>query len=363
MTFDIMQQLFWAIAALGGGFFGAAIGGNFSFVITGFTALMALGGAAAAGDDPGVASTMIGYLSFGPFIGPHVAFGGAAAAAAYAAKRGYTESGKDIVLPLARLGKPDVLLVGAMFGIGGHILQQCFAFMPWWGTHTDSVALTVLLSNMLARVLFGKNAQDPEHGGSLINAEKMVDGMKPREGAAWLRFMETPSQLLALGLFTGLAAAGGSLYLAYNMPGIGLSASAFPWAISAVTIFFLNIGYNIPVSHHMTILGGLGAIVFFPLLMGVPVYGFEANGPAGNLPGFPDVALFDGDGKMVGAAIGALIIGGLWGVIGAFFGEWAARIFYNRGTTHIDPPAISIWAGTTLIWIVAMVVQMAAGIS
>ncbi|WP_028708082.1 hypothetical protein [Propionicicella superfundia] len=359
MTFDIVQHLFWLIAALGGGFFGAAIGGNFSFVITGFTALMALGAAAiptTTGDPGAVSATVFGYLAFGPFTGPHVAFGGAVAGAAYAAHKGYTESGKDIVLPLARLGKPDVLLVGALFGGIGYIIQQIYANIPWFGTHTDSVAVTVVTSALIVRAVFGKNATDPEHGSSLVNFEKRIDGLKPRDDAAWLRHMETPGQLVPLGFFAGLLAAGAALYLAFTFPGIAGNANVFPFAISAVTILFLNIGYNIPVTHHITNIAGLGAIMFFPIFLGNAAYG-----PKGFDPTAFAHALTT-DSKMAGAAIGALIVGALFGVMAAFLGEFGARLLYNRGTTHIDPPAFAIFISNTIVWVVALIVQAAAGI-
>jgi hypothetical protein len=355
MEIDFMMQLFWLLAALGGGFFGAAVGGNFSFVITGFVALMGLGGIAINVIDPevgGIGSTLLGYLAFGPFIGPHVAFGGAVAGAAYAAQKGYTENGKDIVQPLARLGKPDVLMVGALFGLLGHVIQQLLAHIPWWMSHADTVAWTVFLSALIVRIAFGKNATNMETGSSLINAEKMKDGLKPYEGAAWLRHMETPGQLLPLGFFVGLLAAGAALYLTFTMPGVAGSAHVFGWAVSAVTILFLNIGYNIPVTHHITIIASIGAVVFFPILMGGEGYGADGYATDAFVH-----SLFSADGKLVGAAVGALIIGALWGIIAAFLCEWGARVFYNRGTTHIDPPAISIMLATTLIWLVALIVQ------
>ena len=95
------------------------------------------------------------YLAFGPFVGPHVAFAGGVGAAAYAGRRGYADS-KDATTPLAHLGKPDVLWVGAAFGVFGYVVQNLITKIPWFGTHTNSVALTVVLS---ARVL------DPQFQG------------------------------------------------------------------------------------------------------------------------------------------------------------------------------------------------------
>ena len=80
------------VAALGGGAFGAALGAVPVFILTGVVALV------------GVASAMQGnpallQAAFGPVLGPHVSFGGAVAAAAYAGSRSLS-SGRDIGSPL-----------------------------------------------------------------------------------------------------------------------------------------------------------------------------------------------------------------------------------------------------------------------
>ena len=103
--------LFGLIAAAGGGALGAAIVGNYAFGFTGLMILAAFGVKAATGS-----SVWFDYVAFGPFFGPHVAFAGGAAAAAYAAnKRHYmvpnahlsnsdvAQTGKDVSEPLARL--------------------------------------------------------------------------------------------------------------------------------------------------------------------------------------------------------------------------------------------------------------------
>ena len=103
------------LAAAAGGFFGAAIGGNFAFALTGFCVLFAWGIAvtpvgSTLGIDPSIA---FNYIAFGPFVGPHITFAAGAAAAAYAAHKGYIPSGKDATSPLAGLGRPSVLMVGS----------------------------------------------------------------------------------------------------------------------------------------------------------------------------------------------------------------------------------------------------------
>lgn len=328
------------LVAAAGGFFGACVGGNFSFVITGFTALGATAAGVAGGAD--VSGFLFSYVAFGPFTGPHIAFAGAAAASAYAASKGYTENGKDIAQPLARLGKPDVLLVGAGVGVLGHLFKTFVVDpIPWLGAggNTDSVALTVAVMGIMARFLFSdRSLLNPEHYNT--NGSKLA----PHGDYAWVRYMETPSQLLVLGIFPGLLAAGVSLLLAVNFPGVGMSAAAFPWAISAITIFFLNIGYNSPVTHHMTIIGGLGAMVFYPILAGeksinaTTLHALQVDTPLG---------------VDYGLAVGAILIGAAWATLSAFLGEWSARLMQDRGKTHIDPPAVAIFIATTLIWAVA----------
>ena len=52
-------------------------------------------------------------------------------------------------------------------------------------------------------------------------------------------------------------------------------------------------------------------------------------------------------------AVGAILIGAAFATISAFLGEFSARLFQDRGKTHIDPPAIAIFLATFLIWAVA----------
>ena len=96
MTIDPL----WLIAAFGGGAFGAAIGGQTAFIMTGFLYMVGLGGYLGGVNTAPFMDSVV----FGPVFGPHIAFLGGAIAAAYAAKRGYMPAGvngRDIVTPLA----------------------------------------------------------------------------------------------------------------------------------------------------------------------------------------------------------------------------------------------------------------------
>lgn len=317
------------LASLAGGFVGAAIGGNFAFVLTGFNVLVAWGLFAGVG-------TTIGfdYLAFGPFAGPYVMFAGGVAAAAYAWKKGYLESAKDINSPLAGLGKLDVLLVGALFGMFGYLFQIGVSYIPWFGKHTDSVALTVVVSALIARVLFGSKTGS----GSILNPEKynnasgFMGKIAPTPESQWLPWQEKFGYLVGLGGFFGAFAAGASIMLGHYIPGAAGLANSFPFAISAIIILFLIMGFNMPVQHHITNIGGLAGVMFLPVIAGA---NFDWNGTWGS-------------GDWTKAAI-AILVGALFGILSGWLCEFFARVWYDRGTTHVDPPASAIWIMNTVV--------------
>ncbi|MDO5719246.1 MAG: hypothetical protein Q4P05_00750 [Actinomycetaceae bacterium] len=303
-------DLFWLIAAAGGGFFGAAIGGNFSFGFTGILILLSFGIALSTGSDIGFT-----YLAFGPVFGPHITFAGAAAGAAYAgSKHGLlddTGGGKDINTALAGLGRPDVLLVGAGFGVLGYVINGLYALIPWFGSNTDTVALTVLTSGIIARIVFGKT-------GPFAWTSELKGTTR------WLDWQEKPAQYITIGLLSGLFAAGASLKIVEVAAGMNdqgildvviANAKVLPFAISAVTIFLIAIGVKIPVTHHMTIIAGLAAVTVM---------------------------------QATGNGLLSLIVGSIFGALSAFVAEIMQRLMYASGDSHIDPPAAAIWPMTTV---------------
>ena len=328
--------LFGLLAAIAGGAVGAAIGGNYAFVLTGFCVLASWGVFAATGNSFG-----FDYISFGPFMGPHIAFAGGAAAAVYARYKGYMEDGKDVNSPLAGLGRPDVIYVGSIFGVFGYVVQIGISKIPWFGGHTDSVALTVLISGILARIVFGG---DPGKGlvkGSLHTPQSFAPGaktflekIKPGPNGRWLEWQEHRGPRIALGSLFGIFAGAVSIFLAANVPGGPAFANTFAFGISAVIILFLITNRNMPVQHHVTNIAGLAAVQFFPVLMG---------------DDFKWTATATWDSKTWTMAALALVIAGVFGIFNAFVCEFFARLWYNRGTSHIDPPAASIWICNTIV--------------
>lgn len=273
------------LAAAGGGIFGAALGGVPAFV---FTGLMVIAGIAAASFGPAEAAAIINDVAFGPFFGPHVAFCGGVAAAAYAAKKGLLESGKDVATGLIKLNDPGILLVGAVFGIFGYILNSLWVNIS---LPTDTIAFTVVISNSLSRMIWGNGlfGKVPE-GGSLL---------KTTETNVWVPWQKDLPMLLVMGI--GLGAVSG-----YACIATGSSVTAF--GIAAFTLFFnLTLGVS-PVWHHIAAPAGLAALTS-----------------------------------------GSILMGAVFGVVGALLGELGARLLFNYGDTHIDPPAFGIFIATTLV--------------
>ena len=324
-TSDIAIFLLGLIAAIFGGYFGAAIGGNFAFTLTGFMILFSWGIFAVGGSDIG-----FNYVAFGPVMGPHITFAAGVAGAAYAMHKGLIESGRDATSPLARLGRLDVLLVGAAFGAFGYLFNIGLSFIPWFGSHIDTVALTVFTSNVLARLIWGNGLLSPQNYNK--GATSFMKKIAPNDTYFWLRYQEKPGQYLPLGFFAGGMAAAVSIMLAHYVQGGSAWAQTLPFAISAIIIGFLILGAEMPVQHHITIIGGLAAVKFMPVLAGA---GFEWN------------ATWTSATWMV--AIGAVLIGCVFGMISACLGEFQSQLFHQRGTTHVDPPAAAIWVSTLLV--------------
>jgi hypothetical protein len=301
--FDFLTLL----VAAGGGLFGAAIGGLHAFIFTGFVVLVGMAIVLAGGSPE-----FLNYVAFGPAFGPHIAFAGGVAAAAYAARVSKDIGGKDIGVALVGLDRPIVLVVGAVFGMFGYVVQTGIALIPGFGSLTDSVALTVVISAIVVRLAIGKDSLTgklPEGSG--------WGRFAPRDGIAWVRYHERTPQLAVLSLFVGLLAAGTTLRLEAYFPNSEGNGQLLFFGISAVSLFFLSLGVSFPVTHHITIIAGLGATTFLPIV-------------GGN-------------------AVVAALIGMVFGTISGFVGEWSARVFHNSGNTHFDPPAAAIWPMTLIV--------------
>jgi hypothetical protein len=285
-----------AVAAFAGGAFGAALGALPVFIFTGFLVIageaanLGLADSGAIGDPAALgAAGLTGNVAFGPVFGPHTSFAGGAAAVAYAARKGYIDTGFDYHeaknIPYALGTKPDVLAVGGLFGILGMLITNVSVQLgaPW-----DPIAMGVTLSALFHRLILGYSIK-------------------------W-------SGVATLGITVGLLAAWIGLITGSYFLGFG---------ISAATLVFLNCGVEqTPVTHHISLPAATAAIVVTQ----------------------------SGSAPLAGMGLtGALIVGGVFGLLGALLGEVHQRIFYAHSDTHWDPPAASIVATTFVIAMLAMV--------
>lgn len=331
------------LAAFAGGALGAAIGALQAFSLAG---LMVIVGELYAlvhrtvGHEAAVAPVDItGSIAFGVVLGPHIAFGGGAAAVAYAAKRGYLDTdfdyheAKNVVQGLG--SRPDVLVVGGVFGIVGYWVATASTVLR---LPTDAVALGVVLSAIIHRLVLGYSVigasprrlfdMSPFERGERRQPEGTFasDGGQGRFVVEpWLPYQYRWAHVTILGAVVGIL--GG--YLAY------LTGSAFlAFGISVVALTFLCAGVaQIPVTHHMSLPAST-----------VVIASVDSSAPL-----TPD---------LVAASVPlgeAVVFGAVFGIIGALTGEIAQRMFYAHAETHLDPPAASIVVTSFLIGVLAWI--------
>lgn len=347
------------VAAFAGGAFGAAVGALPAFIFTGF---MVIAGEAAniagryiAAAGPGKADQLgavgiTGSIAFGPVFSPAISFAAGAAAAAYAAKRGYMDTGFDFHeaknIAFAQGTKPDVLIVGGVFGIFGYWFTQLSSIysMPY-----DPIAMGVFLSAVLHRLAFGYSIIGDAKRG-LLNmspfeseerriigeaAAADVGAAETDGGTARGRFLVEPwlphqykwANVATLGLVVGILGA----YTAY-----ATGSPFLAFGISAASLVFLNCGVEkMPVTHHMSLPASTAALALAPAGMNV-----TQVSPAAIQAEIPLMT--------------ALVVGAVFGVVCALFGEAFQRVFYSHADTHMDPPAATIAFGTFLVAVLAI---------
>ena len=331
---------YMALAAVGGGAFGAAIGALPAFC---FTGIMVIAGEAvnvlqaelgAVADLPTgeIAVGVTGSMAFGPVFGPHVSFAGGVAAAAYAARHDYMQSGfdyhnaKDITFALGT--RPSVLAVGGAFGVLGLVVTRASGTvgLPW-----DPIAFGVVVSAAAARLAFGYPLVGTPRGRGLLDMSPfereesrttVEGGVTADDGAAadggvaterlavepWLPHQYEWANVAAIGVVAGLL--GGFIAVQTGSAFLG-------FGISAASLLFLNLGVErIPVTHHMTLPASTAALAAAPLGLADPL---------------------------------VLLFAAAFGAYGALVGELVQRVFYAHSDTHFDPPAAAIVVTTFTI--------------
>lgn len=324
-----LSELWWLgmiLAAFAGGAFGAAIGALPAFVFTGFLVMLGEGIRILSGDvtplvglDPDTieSASITSQIGFGAVFGPHISFAAGAAASAYAASKGKMDTGfpyheaKNIAYAFGP--KPDVMLVGGLFGILGYWIASVSTIfnMPW-----DPIAMAVVLSAVAHRLLFKFPVIGKAPKG-ILNMEPFEnEQMRDRTSGRllvepWLGHQYKWWDVTMLGVVVGVLAA----FITWHTGSMFL-----PFGISAALLLFLNLGVEkTPVTHHISLISSTAV--------------FASVG--GDFSGYDMGAL--------------LLLGALFGVIAALFGELIQRIFYAHADTHFDPPAAAIVLGTIVI--------------
>ncbi len=300
----------------GGGIVGAALGGLLSFVIVGLIVLAGCFVILTGGSDFLLLQVGLGAV-FGPQAGGFVAGTVAAAYAAGVRKNLPSGSAKDILSPLIGTSW-DVLLVGGLAAVAGHLMVQLFGQIPFI-KQADCIALSVAVAQVAARLLFvrempwGRLDSIRDHGYLGTNSGSL----------SWVPWMAQPGRLVVFSLGVGLlsgAIAMGTKSALDPMVAKGLvSATAafvvpliFAWGIAAVSLIGLQLGagdiQKVPVWHCQAVLSALAFLLF----------------------------------GSIGAA--ALV-----GVLAGLLQELMARAVWNHGSSHVDPPASAIAVGTLIL--------------
>ena len=358
------------VAAFLGGAFGAAVGALPALALSGValaaTELLSLLGPSPppnAGTPATLGATgLTASVALGPFLGPHVVFGGGAAAAAYAARKGYFDHGfqyhhaKAVDHPLGL--RPDALVAGGAFGVLGALLVGLSAGtfgpvaggLPWPALPWDPIAFAVVLSAFLHRVAFGYPLVGRVRGGlldmrSYERGERcsLAPTRRDEEGApsdpealasrALARFVVEPwhpdwsdwPRVALVGAAVGVVAA----LLTYLT---GRPLLAFGLSLAALVFVLLDderLPDAVPVTYHAALPAGVVVVG----LGGGPSSGAAAAGVS------PAVAV------LAGAAMGTLA---------AMVAEVAGRALYAHADTHLDPPMVALFLTSFLLAVLDM---------
>lgn len=296
-----MINILCLIAAFGGGVFAASIGALPAFIMTGvFSVVGAVAGMCGAGD---ASNILLNYVAFGPFFGPHVAFAGGVAAAAFAKKKGILENGTDTAAALGGFNQPGVLLVGGVFGVIGYLFKELVVANLFAGTIsnrliTDAPGFTVFCSAILVRLIFGGKLRT---GTEVISKEKAL------------------STTLLIGI--GYSLVVGGVYLGAIQAGVPIDAfgGVYPsliFGLAAVGLVFAEMGQPFFGCHHIVIIAAEAAVQSY---------------------------------ATTGSLYIALLMSVIFGTVSAIICDMETKLINNGTDSHIDGPACAILIMTFVV--------------
>lgn len=314
------------LICFGGGIIGAGLGALYSLILCCGLIVAGCLSVVLGGSD-----FLLLQVGLGPIFGVHCGgFCSGVVAITYAEgvrknAPGGPGTGKDILSPLIGTSW-DVLVVGGLWAVLAHTFLGLLSKVPvinWF----DCLALTVVAGNMLSRLFFQKC---PPWG--LSESIKKYGYFGTGDGAIqWVAWQQNPlSKAVVLGLGVGLVSAACVLWFQAQLAPLVAKSTVSPvaafvapliftFALACISLMGLNWGtgkiQQYPVWHHIALLSSLAMLLF-----------------------------------------GSVIVAGIVGMLAALLGELMARLFWNHGTNHIDPPACSIAFGTFLLNIVNKIV-------
>lgn len=297
---EIVMSIFNLIAAFGGGAFAASIGALPAFIMTGVFAVVGAAVSMAGAADAG--NILVNYFAFGSFFGPHIAFAGGVAAAAYAKKKGISDNGADIATSCAGHNAPDVLIVGGIFGVIGFLFKEFVVMNLFAGTIsprlvTDAPGITVFLSAILVRLVFG---------GKLRTGDKTIS-----QGGAL-------GNTIVIGICYSLLVAG--VYFAgLEVVPIETFAGSYHvliFGMAAIGLVFAEIGQPFFGCHHIVIIAAETAVQCY---------------------------------NNTGNAWMAVIMAIVFGTISAIICDVETNLINSGSDSHIDGPACAIFIMTFVV--------------
>lgn len=311
------------IYAFCGGIFGASVGALWAFILCTLIAVMGSLVVLAGGSD-----FILMQIGLGPIFGP--AAGGflsgvVAATYSHGVRHNHpTNNGKDIVTPLMGTSW-DVLFVGGITAVISFYFAMLLGKIPYIRLG-DTGAISIILISLLSRVIFLKEG----FFGSKDSIEKYgIFGTNNYE-LSWCGYMTPKPLLMMIGISMGGVSAGIASGLLNTIRPLVESGTVpesmavtiplfFTWGISGIMLTMMALGQGhtgkVPVTHAISL---VGALMF---LHTEPIFG---------------------------ANIG-ILFGILGGIMGMAVQEFGARVFWNHGGNHIDPPAFSIAVNTLFI--------------
>ncbi|MDR3363164.1 MAG: hypothetical protein LBO64_10075 [Desulfovibrio sp.] len=300
-----------AVLAFVGGVFGSCLGGLWVFCLDCFLVLAGSVVLFCGGSD-----FLLFQIGLGPLFGPQSTFLGGTIAAAYAAgikKNHPGGSGKDIISPLLDTSW-DVLAVGGLGAVVCALLVVAMPHIPVLN-RSDHLALPIVLVSMVGRFIFYRETPL----GQAESIKKHGQFVTDNYNLSWAGWMSPPSRLFFVGMAAGGISGAMAMFTQQALQPLAAAGKISVAAAGTVPVLFF---------------WGVSGLMLTALFLG--------KGPVQKVPVTHGIAVL---GAAAYLNSGSLLVSIAAGIGAAFLQELMARLFYNHGSDHVDPPASAIAVG------------------